>query len=101
MDAFVVSVSLANICIDTLGYSGILQLDVLRVLRIVRILKVSSQVKYVLDCLIQSLQKMVYFLVLYMIMLFVYSVIGKYDDYFHDASSTGSRRTKNYTEENK
>lgn len=76
VDAIVVTVSLVNIGLTVGGYENHVHLRILRVVRLVRILKISLQLKRVINCLISSVQKIGYFLVLYVLVLFVYSVVG-------------------------
>ena len=79
VDAFVVIISILNI---TLRYmeskSEFSIIRVLRVIRVVRMLRLSSQLKHVINCLVNSVQKIVYFLVLNILILLIYSIIGKF-----------------------
>ena len=77
IDTAVVCVSVANIIMELMGHEHSVQLQVFRVLRVVRMLKVLTNLKRVIDCLLGSLQKIIYFLVLYLLIVFLYSIIGK------------------------
>lgn len=76
LDFFVLLISAVNIIITYYGTTRQISFRVLRVIRIVRMLKVSPKLKRVINCLINSVQKIIYFLALYILILFLYSVIG-------------------------
>ena len=78
VDFVVVIFSLVNILMDILGFSQYMQLKEVRIIRIIRMLKISKQLKRVINCLVNSLQKICYFLVLYLLVLFIYSIIGEF-----------------------
>jgi len=90
VDFVAVVFSIVNIVIKQMGYPEHLQFKTIRIIRIVRMLKISSQLKRVINCLVNSLQRICYFLVLYILIIFVYSVIGRFLQffYFHEISKS-------------
>jgi len=76
IDFVAVFFSLFNIFITLVGDSEHLQFKTIRIIRVVRMLKISTDLKRVINCLVNSLQRITYFLVLYVLILFIYAVIG-------------------------
>lgn len=76
IDALVVFSSLLNFVLNQYGLTDFVQLRMLRAIRVVRILKLSSELKEVLNCLFNSVQKILHFLLLYILVNYVYAIIG-------------------------
>ena len=79
IDIVVTLISLASLCIEEAGVNLPLQLKVLRVLRVLRAMKISQELRYVVDCLVASFAKIFNYFLLYVSLLFIYSVIGKFE----------------------
>ena len=77
VDFVVVAFSLFNMGVSMMGKPDRFQFKTVRIIRVVRMLKISSNLKRVINCLVNSLQRIIYFLVLYILLLFIYSVIGE------------------------
>ena len=77
VDFLVVAFSLFNIGVSMMGKPDRFQFKTVRIIRVVRMLKISSNLKRVINCLVNSLQRITYFLALYLLLLFIYSVIGE------------------------
>lgn len=77
VDFVVVAFSLFNIGVSMVGKPDRFQFKTVRIIRVVRMLKISSNLKRVINCLVNSLQRITYFLALYLLLLFIYSVIGE------------------------
>lgn len=77
VDFLAVAFSLFNMYVSLMGKPERFQFKTIRIIRVVRMLKISTNLKRVINCLMNSLQRITYFLVLYVLLLFIYSVIGE------------------------
>eukprot|EP00794_Sanderia_malayensis_P011435 gene11437-12631_t len=75
-DTIIVVLSVTNIILDAVGIDVPLQLRVLRVLRVFRGLKISKDLQCVVNCLVTTLGKIFNYFLLYLLLLFIYAVIG-------------------------
>ena len=77
IDVIVTLISLVSLSIKAAGVKLPLSLNVLRVLRVLRTIRLADGLRYVVHCLLGSLIKIFSFFLVYMLVLFIYSVIGK------------------------
>ena len=77
IDVIVTLISLVSLSIKAAGVTIPVSLNVLRVLRVLRVIRIADALRYVVHCLIGSLIKIFSFFLVYMLVLFVYSVIGE------------------------
>lgn len=78
LDSVVILLSVINLILDIAGIEPPLQFGVLRSLRVLRGLKISRNLQDGVDCLLATLVKIFNYFLLYMLLLFIYGVIGKY-----------------------
>ena len=78
MDITVVLLSIINAILEATNQDVPLQLRVLRILRVFRAFKISKQLKHVVNCLVAAFRKIVNYFFFYILLLFVYAVVGKY-----------------------
>ena len=77
VDFLVVMVAIFNLILNLSNIDNFLHLRMLRAIRVLRILKMSSELKKVINCLFNSIQKICHFLLLYILINYVYALIGK------------------------
>ena len=76
MDTIVVFVAFLNFYLKQFDVDDFVHLRMLRAIRVLRILKLSSELKEVINCLINSVHKICHFLLLYLLINYVYAIIG-------------------------
>ena len=77
LDLIVTLISFVSLCIEAMGMKLPIHLKVLRVLRVLRALEISDKIRYVVDCLVASIIRIFNYFLLFLMLLFIYSIIGK------------------------